>query len=121
MNQITLQKGQLYKLKPYKEYIIVCPSKNVTLKLYTNYECIPSLFTVTGCGKRRKLHPYSTYRKNEKGKLEKCGWVGNIYVESRNYRTIRTLTLKESIAINVLLRQENYVYNKKTDKLIKLR
>ena len=123
MSQIILNKGQFYKLKQYEcdtVYVIVCVSRKTVLETNCLYDYIPSLFAVSGYGRHRKLHIYLLNR-YEKGKLVKRGIEGNTTVCRCNYKTIRPLTLKESIAINVLLRQKNYVYNKKTDKLIKLR
>ena len=89
MSKITLNKGQFYKLKQYEydtEYVVICPSRDFTLKEYGNYDAIPSLFKVTGYGKRKKLHPYSTYR-IEKGKLIKFGWVFDVTIYRWNYNT----------------------------------
>jgi len=122
MSKITLNKGQFYKLKQYKndrEYVIICPSKKVILKEDYCYYYIPSLFIVTGYGKRKKLHPYS-YNKHEKSKLVKCGWVCNVTIYRGNYNTIKPLTIKDCTQLNLLLRERNFVFNKKIIKLIKL-
>ena len=123
MNRITLQKGQFYKLKQYQYdtgYVVICPSKNFTLKGHCHYDAIPSLFKVTGYGKRKKLHPYLTYR-IEKGKLIKCGWVFNVTIYRWNYKTIKPLSIKDCIQLNILLRENGFVFNKKVNKLIRLR
>lgn len=123
MSQITLNKGQFYKLKQYEydtEYVVICPSKNFTLKEYCHYDAIPSLFKVTGYGKRKKLHPYLTYR-IEKGKLIKCGWVFDVTIYRWNYKTIKPLSIKDCTQLNILLRENGFVFNKKVNKLIRLR
>jgi hypothetical protein len=123
MSKITLNKGQFYKLKQHvydTGYVVICPSRNFTLKEYCDYDAIPSLFKVTGYGKRKKLHPYSTYR-IEKGKLIKYGWVFNVIIYRQNYRTIKPLSIKDCIQLNILLRENSFVFNKKVNKLIQLR
>ena len=120
MSKITLNKGQFYKLKQYEYdtgYVVICPSKDFKLKEHCYYDAIPSLFKVTGYGKRKKLHPYSTYR-IEKGKLIKCGWVVDVTIYRR---TIKPLSIKDCIQLNILLRENGFVFNKKVNKLIRLR
>lgn len=123
MSQIILNKGQFYKLKQYgydTGYVVICPSKDFTLKEYCDYDAIPSLFKVTGYGKRKKLLPYLTYR-IEKGKLIKCGWVVYVTIYRWNYKTIKPLSIKDCIQLNIILRENGFVFNKKTFKLIHLR
>jgi hypothetical protein len=123
MSKITLNKGQFYKLKQYEydtRYVVICPSKDFTFKEDCYYEAIPSLFKVTGYGKRKKLHPYSTYR-IEKGKLIKCGWVVDVTIFRWNYKTIKPLSIKDCTQLNILLRENGFVFNKKVNKLIRLR
>ena len=123
MSQITLQKGQFYKLKQYEYdtgYVVICPSKNFTLKGHCHYDAIPSLFKVTGYGKRKKLYPYLTYR-IEKDKLIKCGWVFDVTIYRWNYKTIKPLSIKDCMQLNILLRENGFVFNKKVNKLIRLR
>ena len=123
MSKITLNKGQFYKLKQYEYdtgYVVICPSKDFTLKEHRYYDAIPSLFKVTGYGKRKKLHPYSTYR-IEKGKLIKCGWVVDVTIFRWNYNTIKPLSIKDCTQLNILLRENGFVFNKKVNKLIRLR
>jgi hypothetical protein len=123
MSKITLNKGQFYKLKQYEYdtgYVVICPSKDFTLKEHCYYDAIPSLFKVTGYGKRKKLHPYS-YNRHEKGKLIKCGWVCNVTIYTRNYKTIKPLSIKDCTQLNILLRENGFVFNKKVNKLIRLR
>lgn len=125
MSKITLNKGQFYKLKQYeydREYVVICPSKDFTLNesCYYNYYAIPSLFKVTGYGKRKKLHPYSIYR-IEKGKLIKHGKAFGVTIYRWNYRTIKPLSIKDCTQLNILLRENGFVFNKKVNKLIRLR
>ncbi len=123
MSKIILNKGQFYKLKQYRGdsmYVVICPSKNFTLKEDCYYEVIPSLFKVTGYGKRKKLYPYLTYR-IEKDKLIKCGWAANVEIFRWNYNTIKPLSIKDCTQLNILLRENGFVFNKKVDKLIRLR
>ena len=123
MSKITLNNGQFYKLKQYKNdrgYVIICPSKKVILKENCYYDYVPSLFIVTGYGKRKKLHPYS-YNRHEKDKLVKCGWVCNVSVWRWNYNTIKPLSIKDCTQLNILLRENGFVYNKKINKLIKIK
>lgn len=123
MSKIKLNKGQFYKLKQYEYdtgYIIICPSKDFTLKENYYYELIPSLFKVTGYGKRKKLHPYIEYS-IEKDKLIKCGWTSNVPIYKCMYKTIKPLSIKDCIQLNILLRENGFVFNKKVNKLIRLR
>lgn len=123
MSKIKLNKGQFYKLKQYEYdtgYIVICPSKDFTLKEHHYYDAIPSLFKVTGYGKRKILHPYSTYR-IEKGKLIKCGLAYNVLIYRCNYKTIKPLSIKDCTQLNILLRENGFVFNKKVNKLIRLR
>ena len=122
MSKIKLNKGQFYKLKQYEYdtgYIVICPSKNFTLKEHHYYDAIPSLFKVTGYGKRKKLHPYSIY--GEKGEVIKCGWLCSVTISRCNYKTIKPLSVKDCIQLNILLRENGFVFNKKVNKLIRLR
>lgn len=122
MSKITLNKGQFYKLKQYEYdtgYVVICPSNDFTLKEHCFYDTIPSLFKVTGYGKRKKLHPYSIY--SEKGELIKSGWLSNVAIDRCNYKTIKPLSIKDCIQLNILLRENGFVFNKKVNKLIRLR
>ena len=123
MSKITLQKGQFYKLKQYEHdtvYVIVCVSRKTVLETNCLYDYIPSLFKVTGYGKRKKLYPYLTYR-IEKDKLIKCGWADNVEIFRWNYNTIKPLSIKDCTQLNILLRENGFVFNKKVNKLIRLR
>lgn len=123
MSKITLKKGQLYKMKQYRddtEYAILCPSKNVTLKNNCYYDYIPVLFKIIGYGKRRKLYAYSYY-KQEKDKLKKHGFIPSTSIYRFNYNTIKPLTMRDCTRINIIFRENNYAFNKKLGKLIKLR
>lgn len=114
MSQIILNKGQFYKLKQYREdsmYIIVCPSKTTTLDENSYFNYIHSLFKVTGYGKRKKLYTYYSFSKIPI----------TITIDRFCFDTIKPLTIKDCIQVNILLRQEKYIFNKKRNKLIKLR
>ena len=122
MSRIILNKGQFYKLKQYEydtRYIVICPSKNFTLKEDCYYDAIPSLFKVTGYGKRKKLHPYIEH--SIEGKLIKCGWFSNVTICRCNYNTIKPLSIQDCTQLNILLRENGFVFNKKANKLIRLR
>jgi hypothetical protein len=113
MNKITLNKGQFYKLKQYRGdrmYVIICPLKKTTLDVNRYSSYIPTLFKVTGYGKRKKLYAYSFSK-----------YPINTIIDNVNYNTVKPLTIKECMQLNIFLREEKYVFNKKTDKLIKLR
>ena len=122
MSKIILNKGQFYKLKQYRYdtgYVVICPSRDFTLKENYYYDAIPSLFKVTGYGKRKKLHPYIEY--SIEGKLIKCGWLSSVTIYRCNYKTIKPLSVKDCIQLNILLRENGFVFNKKVNKLVRLR
>jgi len=121
MSKITLNKGQFYKLRQYdRRCEIICPSKKVILKENCYYDYVPSLFIVIGYGKRKKLYPY-LYNRHEKGKLIECGWAVNVTIHRCNYKTIKPLSIKDYTQLNLLLREKSFVFNKKVNKLIRLR
>lgn len=125
IKKITLKKGCMYKLKQYAfetTYIIVCPSKDTILNYdrYDSYHSIPAMFKVDGYGKRRRLHPYSYYKRNQRNNLVKSGWCFNITIVQRTFNTVKPLSPFECSKVGALLREKGFVFNRKTNVLLKL-
>ena len=115
----------MYKLKQFvydTSYIIVCPSKDTTLNFntYAQYAYIPSLFKIDGYGKRRKLYTYSYHKIFGEVKLKKCGLACNIAIVRWNFGTIKQLSPFECSKVGALLREKGFVFNRKTNVLVKL-
>lgn len=110
MGKILLEKGHLYKVRQYcfdKGYTIMCPNESVEIEYATGketycYKYLKCIFRINGTGKKSYL-----YYKRE-----------TFVPVVRATAEIRKITKKDYVKIQKLLKQNNLLYNKKTQELI---
>ena len=115
MGKIKLKKGHFYKTREYtldRSYTIICPNKDIEVDYINecNYIYIECVFVIRGSGKRS----YLSYTRETNNRF----WHPSAKLTNSLFSPIRTLTKRDYWRIEWVLRQNHFIYNKRTYTLV---